>query len=46
MDNDGGIKCQISMVSNLKLNNPLVSEYGCKNYRTSTLTMHEKSGEL
>ena len=46
MDKDGGIKCQISMVSDLKLNNTLVSECGCKNYRTSTLTMHEKSGEL
>ena len=42
---EGNMKCQICIDSNLNLRNPFVAEAGCSNFRTSTLTRHQKSGE-
>ena len=39
------MKCKTCLDSKLKLSNPFVTETGCSNMRTSTLTRHEKSAD-
>lgn len=40
-----GMKCGTCIDSKLKLGNPFVSQNGCNNMRTSTLTRHESSAD-
>ena len=44
-ESDGSMKCKTCLDSKLKLSNPFVTETGCSNMRTSTLTRHEKSAD-
>ena len=39
------MKCETCLESKLKLSNPFVSEPGCTNWRTSSLTRHEQSAD-